>query len=211
MVHDIRVVNPKNFGWLEKKLNDEELTYLWNCVSDSSKSIKNELIGQISESKSLNDTNSWFFQNTILPLCQSYELHFSNIGNNAPVNNRHPYYLESFWVNFQKQNEFNPLHGHNGIYSFVIWMKIPTKHAEQNLNPISAFANGSVISTFQISYLDILGTMTHFTYEMNPEIEGTMIFFPSKLQHCVHPFLNCDEERISISGNISMNTNIIYN
>ena len=29
-----------------------------------------------------------------------------------------------------------------------------------------------------------------------------MIFFPSKLQHCAHPFYNTDEEKVSISGNI---------
>ena len=32
-----------------------------------------------------------------------------------------------------------------------------------------------------------------------------MLFFPSKLNHQVYPFLNCEEERISISGNILLN------
>ena len=41
---------------------------------------------------------------------------------------------------------------------------------------------------------------------MNPDKEGTMLFFPAKLQHCVYPFYNCDEDRISISGNIKLNT-----
>ena len=41
---------------------------------------------------------------------------------------------------------------------------------------------------------------------MNPEMEGTMLFFPSKLSHEVFPFFNCDEDRISISGNIKLNT-----
>ena len=33
--------------------------------------------------------------------------------------------LNNFWVNYQKQYEFNPLHDHSGIYSFVIFVKIP--------------------------------------------------------------------------------------
>ena len=43
-------------------------------------------------------------------------------------------------------------------------------------------------------------------YEMNPEMEGTLVFFPAKLRHAVYPFYNCDEDRISISGNIVLNT-----
>ena len=85
-------------------------------------------------------------------------------------------------------------------------MKIPTKHFEQNKNPISLKSNTHLISTFQFHYLDILGQHESYTYEMNPEMEGTIVFFPAKLQHVVYPFYNCDEDRISISGNITLNT-----
>ena len=33
-----------------------------------------------------------------------------------------------------------------------------------------------------------------------------MLFFPSKLNHVVYPFYKCDEERISISGNVGVDT-----
>ena len=39
---------------------------------------------------------------------------------------------------------------------------------------------------------------------MNPDMEGTMVFFPAKLQHSVNPFYECDEQRISIAGNIAL-------
>ena len=114
--------------------------------------------------------------------------------------------MDKFWVNYQKQNEFNPPHRHSGVYSFVIWMKIPTKHFEQNQNPISLNSNTSVISSFLFTYTDILGETKEYIYEMNPEMEGTILFFPSKLTHQVLPFYNCDQDRISISGNISIDT-----
>ena len=60
--------------------------------------------------------------------------------------------------------------------------------------------------SFEFSYLNILGQSVSYIYEMNPEVEGTILFFPAKLKHCVYPFYNCDEDRISISGNISLNT-----
>ena len=85
-------------------------------------------------------------------------------------------------------------------------MKIPTKHFEQNKNPISLNANTHAISAFQFQFTDILGQIRPYLYEMNPEIEGKMLFFPSKLSHTVYPFFNCGEDRISISGNIILNT-----
>ena len=202
----IKAVRPNNFGWLEKKLSNKEMEYLWRCIDNRKKSYKKNLAGQIHESNILTDKSDWFWQNTLAPLCAEYSLEFNNLGAIIPVNQLHPYFLNSFWVNYQKQGEFNPLHDHGGVYSFVIWMKIPTKHFEQNKNPISLKSNTHLISTFQFHYLDILGQHESYTYEMNPEMEGTIVFFPAKLQHVVYPFYNCDEDRISISGNITLNT-----
>ena len=202
----VKAVSPPNLGWLEKKLSDKEMEYLWRCIDNRKGSKKSTLAGQIHESNILIDKSDWFFNHTIKPLCIKYTQEFSNVGDDIPVNQKHPYFLNSFWVNYQKQGEFNPNHHHDGVYSFVIWMKIPTKHFEQNINPISFKSNSHLISTFQFIHLDILGQMKSYTYELNPEREGTMLFFPAKLKHCVHPFYNCDKDRISISGNIALNT-----
>ena len=202
----IKVVRPKNYGWLEKKLSDKEMEYLWRCIDKRKESVKKILVGNIHESNKLIDRGDWFWHNTLYPLCLEYCQEFDNLGSNIPVNQNHPYFLNSFWVNYQKQNEFNPVHSHTGVYSFVIWMKIPTKHSEQNKNPISFKSNSHLISSFQFNFLNILGQNVDCVYEMNPEMEGTMLFFPAMLKHCVYPFYNCDEDRISISGNISLNT-----
>ena len=131
---------------------------------------------------------------------------FYNIGFNFPISKNVPYYLADFWVNHQYQTEFNPLHNHFGIYSFVIWMKIPTDYREQKQLPI-AQANSTSISNFQFQFINMLGEPCNHTYEMSPSREGTLLFFPSKLLHSVYPFYNCKEERISISGNIAIDTN----
>ena len=203
---DVKVIHPPALGWLEKKLSNKEMEYLWKCIDNRKESQKNMLVGQIHESNKLIDRSDWFFNNTLSPMCIKYKQEFGNLGAKIPVNQTHPYYLRSFWVNYQKQNEFNPAHDHTGVYSFVIWMKIPTKHDEQNKNPISLKANSQVISAFQFRHLNILGETRTWTYKMNPKMEGTMLFFPSKLTHEVFPFFNCDEDRISISGNITLNT-----
>ena len=203
---DARVIHPHNFGWLEKKLSTQEMDYLWKCIDKRKESIKSTLAGNIYESNKLIDEDDWFWNNTLVPLVNQYADDLGNVGETIPVNQLHSYYLNAFWVNYQKQGEFNPLHDHNGVYSFVVWMKIPTRHFEQNKNPISIQSNTHRISTFEMRYLNTLGRMSEFVYEMNPEIEGTMLFFPSKMMHQVHPFYNCDEDRISISGNILLNT-----
>ena len=202
----IKVVKPNVFGWLEKKLSDKEMDYLWRCIDNRKESYKDHLAGQIHESNVLVDRSDWFWHNTLLPFCIEYEKEFGSLGRQIPVNQKHPYFLQKMWVNYQKQNEFNPLHNHIGVYSFAIWIKIPTKHSEQNKNPISSKSNVNTISSFEFQFLDILGQGTSYSYEMNPEMEGTILFFPAKLQHCVYPFFNCDEDRISISGNIGLNT-----
>ena len=201
-----KVIHPHNYGWLEKKLTTEEIERLWKYVKDRKESVKNTLAGNIHESNKLIDEDDWFWKNTITPLVHQYADVMGNLGDAVPVNQLHPSFLQSFWVNYQKQNDFNPLHDHNGVYSFVVWMKIPTRHFEQNKNPIALKSNNPKISAFEFRYTNTLGKICEFVYEMNPEIEGTMLFFPSKLMHQVNPFLNCDDERISISGNVSINT-----
>ena len=39
-------------------------------------------------------------------------------------------------------------------------------------------------------------------YPLDKKFEGTMLFFPSWLQHQVYPFYTSDEKRVSLSGNI---------
>ena len=141
----VRVVTPPNIGWLEKKLSANEVDYLWDCINDRGKSYKSNLAGNIHESNTLVDQSDWFYENTLLPLCHQYSCQFKPLG-------KVQHGLIDFWVNYQKQTEFNPLHNHNGIYSFVVWMKIPTRHVEQNQNPIALNSRNPRISSFQFSY-----------------------------------------------------------
>jgi len=209
MVDGVKVINPPNFGWLERTLSRVEMDYLWNCVNNRTDSYKHRLAGNIHESTTLIDVDNLFFNNTLLPLCSEYARSFSNLGDNVAVSNSHPYYLTDFWVNYQKQNEFNPVHDHGGIYSFVVWMKIPTDYHDQNQNPIAKTSHCPLVSAFQFYYTTTLGKIVPYTYEMNPNVEGTILFFPAELNHCVYPFYNCGDDRITISGNISLNSSIV--
>ena len=209
--NQIRVVHPPNQGWIEKKLNKEELAVLWEYIEDREEdSCKNNLAGNIHESNNLEDRFDWFFNNTLYPLIQKYAEQFGDLGTRRSVGTAdHPYKLRMMWVNYQKQGEFNPLHDHTGVYSFVVWMKIPTDWKEQNKIPIASNSNCPKVSTFCFTYTDILGLVRSATFPLSTESEGTLVFFPASLSHQVYPFFNCDEDRISISGNIALDTRVV--
>ena len=197
--------SPPNLGWLRYSLDDKEIDYLWNCIDNKKQYYKDQLAGNISSSFKLEDENAWFFNQTLHPLIKVYAQEFKNLGEDSPIINDHPYVLRNWWVNFQKQHDFNPPHHHSGVYSFVIWLKIPVEFDDQNKDNIT---NSPVRSAFQIHYQNILGELRNVTYQLGKKYEGQLLFFPSKLFHQVYPFYNCDEERISISGNICIDETI---
>ena len=206
MSNQVRPIVFPNAGVLEYKLNKSELDYVWKCVENKKGDVKKNLVGHITGSYGLEDPNDQFFQGVLLPLINSYGHTYMNLGETVPIVNVHPWCMKLWWVNYQKQNEFNPLHDHGGVYSFIVWMKIPTNHDEQNRNPLASRSNIEKISVVDFLYSNILGRPQILEYRMNPDMEGTMLFFPSLLRHQVYPFYNCDEDRISISGNIMLNT-----
>ena len=208
---NVGLVVPPNLGWLQIELDEKEINHLWELVKNKKNNTKYNLAGHIDSSYTIVDKGNWFFNNVIKYCIQTYSKHFEDLGKRVPISGIHTYYLDRLWVNFQKQNEFNPLHDHTGVYSFVIWLKIPTYHEEQNKNPLAANANSKKISQFNFVYTDILGKINSHEYKMNPDIEGTMLFFPSELLHEVYPFYNCLDDRVSISGNVLLKPDFIQN
>ncbi len=195
------------FG-LENTLSDIAMDKLWEYISNAKenpKSFNDTLAGNISSSLVLNDTDNWFFDNVCLPIItehkeilKDHKAHHSQ----SIFKNDVPYVLNSFWVNFQKQHEFNPLHAHSGVYSFVVFMKIPTDWREQYEIPFVKESNSPKASAFEFVYTDVMGNVTGYAYHLDSSFEGTMLFFPAEINHQVYPFYNCEEERITISGNI---------
>ena len=118
-----------------------------------------------------------------------------------------PIKMRSMWVNYQKQHEFQPVHTHSGLYSFVVFMKIPTRYEDQLKFRHTEKTNSPLcVSNFQFQYINNLGKIETYSYNMSPETEGTILFFPSRLNHTVYPFYQCEEDRITISGNLSFHS-----
>ena len=191
-------VVPKTTGWLEYKLDNQQLDYLWRCIKNKKQDVRNTLAGNITSSRALMDHGNWFFNEVLNPLIDVHIKEFKNLEKSIPGNNF--FKLSTWWVNYQRQNEFQPVHNHSGLYSFVIFMKIPIDSREQNKKRKS---KNPRVSNFEFLFTDTLGNISSFPYRLTPADEGTMLFFPAPLDHQVYPFYDCDEERITVSGNIT--------
>lgn len=110
--------------------------------------------------------------------------------------------LGGLWVNFQKKNEFNPIHNHTGMYSFVIWHKVPYYANIENIASPGRKAIGNRSGKFEFSFTNILGNITGSVIDVDKTYEGHMCLFPALLNHSVYPFYSSDDYRISISGNL---------
>lgn len=109
--------------------------------------------------------------------------------------------LKSLWINRQKKYEFNPIHNHDGLVSFVCWIQIPYKLKDElNLNNCKN-SNTPRNSLFEFVYIDYFGNFGSATIMVDKSYEGKCLFFDSKLHHQVYPFYTSDDYRISISGN----------
>ena len=201
-----RKLQPQHHGWIESILDKEFVDFLWGRIEKSEHDVKDRLAGNISTSLAItDDEDETFFNQVLFPQVEMYRA--MNQGNDpvpVPINSEIELYIHDLWVNYQYKHEFNPYHFHGGMYSFVIWMKIPTDWKEQNKLPFLDGINedNKKVSNFEFEYLDMLGNVKHYGYRLDPSMEGRMIFFPARLQHTVYPFYNCDDARISIAGNL---------
>ena len=110
--------------------------------------------------------------------------------------------LHSLWVNFQKKYEFNPIHVHEGLFSFVFWHKIPYKIE----NEIARYPNmkPDQVKAGHFAFLQIgeMGRIQSIDLPVDNSCEGKIAIFPADLNHTVYPFFTSDDVRITISGNV---------
>ena len=112
--------------------------------------------------------------------------------------------LNSFWVNYQKKHEYNPIHAHQGIISFIIFIKIPflleNEDKLSNTKDAMEHKNGRIMFTYQTCFNNI----SLLTIDADKRYEGKMLMFPNTACHTVYPFYTSDDYRITVSGNLDI-------
>tara|TARA_Y100001938_G_scaffold144577_1_gene219395 strand:+ start:442 stop:1134 length:693 start_codon:yes stop_codon:yes gene_type:complete len=115
---------------------------------------------------------------------------------NKPYQKRPHYIMTALWINYQKQNDFNPPHDHDGKLSFVIYLQIPDELKKEN-----ASYKGKSCGPGGIQFVYGDGPRDCVTYQSFMPEENDMYIFPAWLKHWVAPYKS-DCIRISVSGNV---------
>tara|TARA_B100000959_G_scaffold193530_1_gene202403 strand:- start:383 stop:1132 length:750 start_codon:yes stop_codon:yes gene_type:complete len=193
--------------FLDLRVSKNIMNYLWDIIENNKISDvdgNNILAGNISKSVYLQENGNFFYDN-VLKDCAEYMYYrdWNNYYNEhiAKITPLAEFRLDDLWVNYQRQTEFNPCHQHGGMFSFALFMKIPTKWQEQHTLPIAANSNTPAASDFQF----LLGRGSEvqpIPFPLSPDDEGRMLFFPAWLGHQVYPFYGTEEIRITVSGNL---------
>jgi len=105
--------------------------------------------------------------------------------------------LIALWINYMKENEYNPPHTHNGQVTWVIFLDTPDLDKERDEYVGRSVGPGAL--TFHYGEASFpKWNINQLTYIPMP---GEMWIFPTMLEHSVIPF-KTPGTRISVSGNL---------
>ena len=165
------------------------------------KSASAGLAGHILKEYALHNSKQ-IVQDCVINLMSVYDKKCDYLNNLNILERSQKYFLDSLWVNFQEKHEFNPVHSHSGIMSFVIWLTVPYQFEQEDLvfsnKPKDRKRNGR----FGFCYTNSLGKIQTQFINVDKKLENKICLFPSTLNHVVYPFYTSDECRVSVSGNI---------
>ena len=161
--------------------------------------------GHLEREYGLSPKSHDYLESLVLPFVDSYKEIYPGCEEKYSIlTEPRPHTLSVSWCNFQKKYEFNPVHNHSGIYSFVIWLKVPYLIEDEINQPWCKRANTKCAGHFEIYFQDTLGSLRTERIPADKTYENHMLFFPAWMYHSVYPFYTSDDYRISISGNICL-------
>ena len=188
-----------NYGILDVTLEKNVLDHLHHLVE------KYEPDDAKQQWMLIDDENR--FQKEVLnPIIQEYVTDYG-FPEKLKTTHIHDLTFQKFWANYTGKGEYQALHNHDAIWSFVIWLKLPAvANDEQSVKEAMHPDAGDFILT----YSDIIGRTRKVNWKLEKQYnEGHMLLFPSDLYHAVYPHFQTDEKRLSLAGDIVINSNVV--
>lgn len=199
-----------NMGFLQAKFSDQELMPLFEEIKKieisnfrNTSKYNKHLAGNLEFEFELFESKS-YMESLMAPFCIEYNKRFGYTDRLGFLSENVPLVLDSLWVNFQKKHEFNPVHNHQGLYSFVLWIDVPYDIADEIASPGSKSSNAQFPAHFQFLYTNVVGEISSHTIPVDRLYINNMILFPSAFRHTVYPFSTSDGYRISVAGNYKL-------
>ena len=136
-------------------------------------------------------------------ICELPNLYGKILGNIFSIQIHAKIKIKNFWVVRQFNNEYNPIHYHEGDLSGVGYLKIP-KHMTKNKN----VKNKKIKTNGTIDFINgQKAFLSKSIFNLIPKT-GDLLIFPNYLMHTAYPF-NIEEERRSLINNLQ-NLIILY-
>ena len=183
-----------------EKVDNKIIDYLKTQIKKKNEleNFTKDLAGQIQDEYQIKVTND--YSNYICDCIANNPITINYLNKVDTLSKNCPIFLDKSWINFQKKHEFNPLHDHTGIFSFIIFMQIPYKLKEEL--KVYTDANGQYTSCLSFIFTDTNGSVVDKNCYVDESYLYKMLIFPAKLKHMVYPFYTSDKERITVSGNV---------
>ena len=190
-------VNTMNWGpcVVHLKVLDNFKNILLDEIKKSKDDYREKLAGQIEKEIGYTQESRDKIIPHLSPYLGIYDECFQRY-QNKKYDKKPEYALTALWCNFQKPNEFNPPHDHDGKLSFVIYLSVPESLRKEN----EAY-NGKSCGPGGIQFLYGEGIRDCITYMTYFPKDGDMFIFPAWLKHWVSPYKS-DCVRVSVSGNV---------
>ena len=196
-----------NFGVIEAELEQEDIDYLWKLVHKYSHNAKwegNRLISIEEDFKQfpLNDDDNLFQNNVLRPCTDKY---FETYGCPLKQKTTHTHELafSRFWCRASLDGDYQIIHDHQGIFTFVVWLTVPFEGADER--QVQAGFRPEA-SDFVLVYPDTCGQLQKRNFVLGKGAEGKMLFFPSDINHIVYPHYTTQEYRIALAGDVALNS-----
>lgn len=209
MITNIETIDLRNVGIIKGRVSEDILAVIKSEIEEIKKDWtsgvpwNHELAGHIKKEFLLSKSNA-VLEPFLIDMALEHNKRYNYIDPNFDVEKGKAYkfVLESLWVNFQERYEFNPLHRHSGMYSFVIWLEIPYFLNFELPSGPGKNANTNRAGMFEFAYTNVLGDICGEAIAADRTYQGDICMFPARLHHMVHPFYSTDKMRISVAGNL---------
>tara|TARA_R100001163_G_C5048170_1_gene185223 strand:+ start:177 stop:767 length:591 start_codon:yes stop_codon:yes gene_type:complete len=185
-----------------EKIPDDIFKQLKKIANIKKVKANDTLAGNMEEEYYLNEYTS-ILEKYIIDHAFSYPPLVTNINktHKAFTENR-PLTLSNLWVNHQKKHEFNPIHNHSGVLSFIVFIQIPYLIKDQDKISPGKYSNGNRAGRLAFLEITPTGRIEHKVFDVDKTWEQSVLIFPAELNHIVYPFYKVNKPRITISGNI---------
>ena len=199
----------KNVGYLLVDLTEDQLIPIKREINEIQNNFSkfnvysNTLAGNLKKQYQLIKSKE-YINNLLMPFIETYENNFNYLKFIDITTKDLILALDNVWVNFQKKYEFNPLHNHCGVFSFVIWIDIPYDIKDEMSMDSSKNSNCNIPGHFQFVTINSLGNLIKESIPVDKTYNGKLCIFPAQMNHCVYPFYTSDKYRITISGNFKL-------